>query len=419
MARQLVIHLFSEPIGLLTQDKGQLSFCYTRQWLENPEATPLSYSLRLQSHAFDDGSTRAFFAGLLPSEDERKCIAKCLKQSPLNVLALLGALGSDYAGAVSIHTAETEDTHSGDVFWLNKEDIKTLLSRQSITQESADAVRISVFNIARCINNIPVVLGDKTIGLPVRAMQSTHTLTIPINELNDQALNQLFCYELAKAFDLEVCPTEVRMFDELLVLLTQRSDYTPSVNGTLQRVHQENICQALGTPANNTRQSQGGPSYAKCFALVRALCNKPLEQTEKLLDAIIFCGLIGHNDFHTKNIAINYVGNAPQMAPLEHLICSGVYPSQHNSTAMKIGGRYKFSDLTLQQWEAFCIETGMSLALVKTRLAYFSEQLPAKAKLVRKQITDSFYASITIDKVVTHIEQQAMRTTLHLNQKSF
>ena len=40
-------------------------------------------------------------------------------------------------------------------------------------------------------------------------------------------------------------------------------------DGTVWRLHQEDFCQALGVPSEKKYQSEGGPSLADCFELIR------------------------------------------------------------------------------------------------------------------------------------------------------
>ena len=80
----LQVLLHDEPVGLLTNrgtparssgkgsplaapSQGWLQFSYAPEWLERPDAVPLSLHLPLQDKPFDHWASHAFFAGLLPT----------------------------------------------------------------------------------------------------------------------------------------------------------------------------------------------------------------------------------------------------------------------------------------------------------------------------------------------------------------
>ena len=75
MPSTLSVWFFSDHVGTLLYENGNLSFRYDRAWLENPAATPLSCSLPLEPGTFGDPVCRSYFAGLLPEGEMRRLIA--------------------------------------------------------------------------------------------------------------------------------------------------------------------------------------------------------------------------------------------------------------------------------------------------------------------------------------------------------
>ena len=98
MAHKLLVYLFNEHVGTLGSTNGRLSFQYTPEFLQKPNAASLSCSLPLQTEPFDDQLTRPFFAGLLPEGQMRRLIAQQLQVSGQNDFALLEHLGGECAG---------------------------------------------------------------------------------------------------------------------------------------------------------------------------------------------------------------------------------------------------------------------------------------------------------------------------------
>ncbi len=90
MARLLDVYLFEKIVGELKQDNdGQMLFTYSSNWLNDPNAIPLSCSLPLQKESFKRKECRAFFSGILPEADSRKLIARNLGISANNDFSLL------------------------------------------------------------------------------------------------------------------------------------------------------------------------------------------------------------------------------------------------------------------------------------------------------------------------------------------
>jgi serine/threonine-protein kinase HipA len=128
--------------------------------------------------------------------------------------------------------------------------------------------------------------------------------------------------------------------EDIDYLLAQRYDRIQDNEGNIQRLHQEDFCQALGIPSEIKYQSEGGPSLADCFALIRDASSAPALDLIALLDAVIFNLLIGNHDAHAKNFSLLYrLDRSIRLAPLYDLVCTVYYPELTDRMAMKIAER--------------------------------------------------------------------------------
>jgi len=126
MAHKLDVWLFAEHVGTLELINGRIAFAYAPEWLESPNAMPLSCSLPLQMEPFDDHIALPFFSGLLPEGKMRQLIAQQLHVSGQNEFALLDHLGGECAGAVTFlekGTAPPQFPIGDDVQWLSSEEL--------------------------------------------------------------------------------------------------------------------------------------------------------------------------------------------------------------------------------------------------------------------------------------------------------
>ena len=96
MAKILDVYLHRELVGHLIQnDGGQMVFDYAENWLQKPDATPLSHSLPLRRKRFSRKECRGYFAGVLPEESKREIIARNLGISERNDYAMLERIGGE------------------------------------------------------------------------------------------------------------------------------------------------------------------------------------------------------------------------------------------------------------------------------------------------------------------------------------
>ena len=158
---------------------------------------------------------------------------------------------------------------------------------------------------------------------------------------------------------------------------------TPASISRRQRLHQEDFCQALGVVPEMKYQNEGGPDLAQCFDLVRSATRPSAPQVLRLLDYVIFNSLIRNHDAHAKNFSLLYSGKAPVLAPFHDTLSTAVYPTLTQKMAMKIGGRYRFSELEARHWEQFAEDAGFSRAQTRRRVLEMAKRLPATAHTLR------------------------------------
>lgn len=133
--------------------------------------------------------------------------------------------------------------------------------------------------------------------------------------------------ELARACGLNAAPVEVGQVDGIDYLLTDRYDRIRDDDGNIRRLHQEDFCQALTIPSDTKYQSEGGPSMADCFILIRDASSAPAPDLIALLDAVIFNLLIGNHDAHAKNFSLLYMPDRSiRLAPLYDLVSTVFLP---------------------------------------------------------------------------------------------
>jgi serine/threonine-protein kinase HipA len=387
MARTLDVYLHNELVGHLIQDDGgQMVFDYMESWLQKPGATPLSQSLPLRKERFTRNECRGFFAGILPEESKREIIARNLGISARNDYAMLEQIGGECAGAVTFIPAGAPlPERSYGYRTLSSHELAAILKelpkRPLLAGE--DGIRLS---LAGAQDKVAVRIEGNEISLPLGGAPSTHILKPAVERFTGVVFNEALCMKLAAAAGLPAAKVETRSVDGIEYLLVERYDRThrqnPGGPPSLDRLHQEDFCQAQGIVSETKYQKEGGPSLKQCFALLRDVSSAPVIDLSRLLDAVIYNFLIRNNDAHGKNFSLLYhgVGTANQqirLAPLYDLVSTSYYPEISKDMAMKIGGEYSSDKVMPKNFEQLAEEAGLAKPIVRNRVPELAEAVVA------------------------------------------
>jgi serine/threonine-protein kinase HipA len=378
MARTLDVYLDKNLVGNLTQDDGgQMHFDYAENWLVNPDATPLSHSLPLRRERFTRNECRGFFAGILPDQAKRDIIARNLGISARNDYAMLEQIGGECAGAVTfVPGGEALPDRDDSYRKLSPEELaeilKDLPKRPLLAGENG--VRLS---LAGAQDKFAVRIEGGDICLPLGNAPSTHILKPAVDRFEGVVFNEEFCMRLAAATGLPTAIVETRTVDGKAYLLVERYDRvdhkTSDGKVRVDRLHQEDFCQAQGIVPEMKYQKEGGPSLKQCFELLRAVSSAPVVDLARLLDAVVFNCLVGNNDAHGKNFSLLHYGAGSEneqvrLAPLYDIVSTSYYPELSREMAMRIGSQYSSENVTSRDFEQLAEETKLAKPIVRRRV---------------------------------------------------
>lgn len=417
MARELEVWLFAERVGTLTLIDGRMSFRFAPDWLSRTDPVTLSSSLPLQAEPFDDHHTRPFFAGLLPEGQLRRLIAQQFQVSSQNDFALLDHIGGECAGAVTILEPGqplSSPEHGQDVQWLSDEEIVAILDELPHRPMLAGKYGLRL-SLAGAQDKLPVVFDGDRIGLPRNGTPSSHILKPAIRTLADTVINEGFCLALAEAMQLKPAKSQVRSVLGQQFLLVERYDRVADAQGLRQRLHQEDFCQALGVVPEMKYQNEGGPDLAQCFELARRVTRPSAPHILRMLDYVIFNALIGNHDAHAKNFSLLYAGKSAVLAPLYDVLSTAVYPNLTPKMAMKIGNKYKFSEVQARHWDQFLEAVGFSRAQARKRIMALAKSMPTTARELLSDPSRGFASHGMVEQIVILIEQRCALTVRRLS----
>ena len=307
----LDVWLYDTLIGRLSETrpaKLRLEFTAEAERRFRPGSLVLSLALPIDaSRSPKSKAVRAFFSGLLPEGDARDTIADLFAVSRNDHFGLLGAIGRECAGAVILQPAGSPPPSStGRIELLGDRDLESLVADLRGHPLGADPdvdVRVSGAGVQEKL--LLAKTADGRWGRPVGGAPSNYILKPQDMRLTGYAAAEDFCLRLARCIGLTDVDSSVVHIDGRPVLVVSRYDRRLNAEGTVERIHQEDVCQALAVdPASggDKYQDRGGPSL-KTFAATLDRFGQP-EELSKLLALTTFNVAVGNADAHAKNLSV-------------------------------------------------------------------------------------------------------------------
>jgi serine/threonine-protein kinase HipA len=364
MAERLDVFFGTRLVGSLRpRAGGAVAFEYSAAWLEGEASFAISASLPLEPGLNRTRAAQAFFANLLPEGRVREAVARQLGLSVSNDYALLEAIGGDCAGALSLLPGSaTLDPSAGSYERLEPEAIARMARSFSVLAEVSGRRRARL-SLAGAQDKLPIrVDRNGDFWLPVAGAPSTHILKVPSRDFKHLPANETLVTALARAQSLAVVDVDLVCLDDVEVALVRRYDRLVSDDGErVTRLHQEDLCQALGLLPSTKYEQEGGPGFVDAMTLAREHSTEPLVDAQQLLRWIVFVVLAGNADGHGKNLSLlrGADGRTARLSPFYDLVSTRVYQRLDRRLAMGIGEERDPGQIARRHWEALAREVGV------------------------------------------------------------
>jgi serine/threonine-protein kinase HipA len=347
----LVVVLGDAVAGTLTRSSGsRLVFSYDEDYRQRQSTAPLSLALPKQIREHAGVRVEAWLRGLLPDDD--RVLRRWGHQfhvSHSSPFALLSApVGEDCAGAVRFAAPDRLErllARPGRVRWLPEEAVAERLRdlRADPTAWLGHSFT-SQFSLAGAQAKTALLWRDGRWGVPCGATPTTHILKPAVARLDDHDLNEHLCIDAARRAGLTAARTRIQRFgDETAIVVTRYDRIT--TDKTVRRVHQEDLCQALGIAPSRKYQSEGGPGPVQIVRLLRTALRPTVAEVavRRFADALAWNWLIAGTDAHAKNYSLMFARAEAQLAPLYDIASALPYGVHERRLrlAMKIGDHYR------------------------------------------------------------------------------
>jgi len=381
---------------------GRFTFSYDRSW----SSFPLSVTLPLGGPTNDEAA-HAFFANLLPEGGLRHLICRRLGLSEDNDFGLLSAIGGDCAGALSLRPRGVAEA-AADYRPLDEKE----LAKAAIGSPSVLAVFTGVkgfrLSLAGAQDKLPVRIDGEKLFLPVGSAASTHILKFANRDFAHLPANEAFMALLARELGLEAAPIELRRVGKQPVAVVTRYDRIVK-DGKVSRLHQEDLCQALGRDPRRKYEKEGGPSVPECVNLIAAHSADPLVDIKAVLDWQVFNVIAGNCDGHGKNLSLLYEPTGIRLAPRYDLVCTRAYHSLDRDLAMSVAGLFDPTNVLRRHWEACAVAAGVKPALVIGSVERMAMSMPAASTAAAKRFRAQWGDSPVLQQILPVVRKQARR----------
>jgi serine/threonine-protein kinase HipA len=374
----LPVYFEQRLVGTIDVDKSGPGFAYDSGWIGLRGAFPISTTMPLRPDRIGPDVFLPWAANLLPENEQLRTLGQLLGMARGDVIGLLSAIGGDTAGALSIG----QPGRTSSVQWRplgTSDELEAVLDDLPNKPFLVGEEGVSM-SLAGAQSKLAVAVDEGgRICIPMNGSPSTHILKPDSPRLPGGVQNEAFCLTLARRMKVPTPEVTTGRAGNRTFLLAKRYDRA-DVGGRWRRLHQEDYCQALGTPPSAKYEANQtgirGPTLKDMFEVTRR--HLPAIEIIRLLDLVVLNVLCCNTDAHAKNYSIMIRGNGASLAPIYDIMCGEVWGNVTKNLAQKIAGKSRGDDLTGKDWQHFARECGLNPRQVVDRVAALAKLAAAE-----------------------------------------
>lgn len=371
----LAVWLHGMRIGTLTSTGKpyHLAFRYSAEALDTwPGNTPLlSCSLPLSSRTLNP---REYFRGLLPEGPHLSRIAGLAQLNVTDLHGLLARYGRDVAGAVTV-LPEGEDPAGRDGGAVAYDpdslagDVENLETTPLAIHDDTE------LSLAGMQSKLLLIRDGGAWFRPTGGRPSTHILKVEDRRFPGLVNAEAAAMRLARRIGLTTVDVEIVTVAGLDCIIVERYDRIIGGDGSVTRVHQEDVCQALAHDHAANRgaakyERGGGPGLAQVAGLLDRYADDPVADLRRLVRYVTFNTVIGNADAHAKNLSlIHHRRGNVELAPLYDTVPTMLFPRLQDHAAMYVNGQSVLSRVTADDIVAEAVSWPLDANVARTEVA--------------------------------------------------
>lgn len=380
--------------------------------------TPLSVSMPGPIGRYREAVVVPWVEALLPDRPEtlrqwRRRFG-VTDQSPL---ALLLHVGEDVAGAAQFVRPSRLDVvlgRTGEARVLTDDDVAEMLRRaKADLPVSLDESHTGKFSLAGAQAKIALHQTDNGWTDPHGATPSTFIIKPAIPGMEDQDLVEHVTMQTAAALGLRVARSSVEQFGDTRAVVVRRYDRRQSRTGAWSRLHQEDMCQALGVRPSRKYESQGGPGAGVVAHLIHKHSTARDEgDNRRFVQALIYNWLVCGTDAHARNYSLMLSGSNVALAPLYDLNSHLAYSDgTGNDLSMSVAGTFRAASVKVEDWTRASDELFVDTDWIRDEVARQAEQIRDALGDVTKDPDVATYKSPVVKRLVENTNRWVQQLT--------
>lgn len=430
MRPELVVFMHGEAIGRVVEGRdGACWLTYLPAYTEQRHPIPLSLTAPVGSGRFD---VSVWMDGLLPNRvDLRECWMRshgAKSMLPMDLLAT--PMGWDCAGAVQFcgegaasemlaRRPGAEALSEGDLA-LHLESVRRAMP------ELPGAPGWVPFSLAGAQAKTALIRSGAGWAMPTGGLASTHILKVALSSFEDNDLVEHVCMSALRLCGVAAARTEIVRAGGERAVAVERFDRRSDAEGKMSRVHQEDVCQALGFESQDKYQAALGPSPIDVAELLDHASSRRASMA-LFRDALVCSWLLAAPDAHAKNYSVLMDGEGYSLGPLYDVCSSAPYsqPVGDITMAMTVGEAWGVAEADdAAAWARCAQDLGLDVEETLRRVKELCEAMPTALTAAVDGLpggcADSPAVVSVVDSLVRgRLEQLPQRLARSKDSKSF
>lgn len=428
----LDVYLHEQLVGRLGEHEADVWFRYQAVVDDANALSSRALSVRMPPRALTYGhhDTLVFFDNLLLESDTRDELAHLEQRDRSDVAGLLGRVGAECSGAVSIWPIGATVPAVSAYRAYSASDLEALFD-----ERHGERLTHAQLESRQVMSGVQRKLVFRRFNdgwhLPLQGAPGTHILKRASGRYDGLVANELACLAYFAALNLPV--PDARAIghgavdgdgspEPSLIAIERfdRVESTDTLDGempSVQRLHQEDMCQVTGRLPKRKYQRDGGPGLRDLAAAIRRFSTRPAHDLQQLLTATIGNACLGNADAHAKNFAFLYTREGRQLAPFYDVVSTEVYPALSPHLSMRVGHQYDPSALGRDDVIRLAADFSIAPALVRSTVDHVTTTLRRVRDDVLHQIAIQVGGTVDVllrmqvllESRVPAIEQMARR----------
>lgn len=386
-------------------DEGRLGF--------GGGAPILSCSLPSVPGPNEPSASRSFLEGLLPEGRALETAAARLRgveldlagapAAPSDAIALLAEYGRECAGAVVVvPSSEGLPPEGYPSAPLSEQDLADLIRNLPTKPLGADPARGIRMSLGGAQDKLLLTRVNGQWCTPMNGYPSTHIIK-PTTVWPHSSENEALVLALSRACGLSDNNAWSERIGDTTALVAQRYDRMVGSDGTIRRLHQEDMCQAVGLRPKD-KYLIGRPSE-RMARVLREFADSPQQEITTIYKQVAFRAIIGDEDGHGKNYSLMLHDGIVTVAPLYDSLCTLEYPELSGAMGAKVGAQQTLAKVDRQALVEEAKAMGLPARDAEQTLDELNALLRAGIEGLPAAVTEGWPAERVIDAVQTRLHR--------------